>query len=142
LSKCSLSVVVAVVDMVALMLPPQVVLVVLVAAARVGGFAPWRRLLLQAACQSLLDRSVRAERPALLSAETAVTQVLVSPTSPLMALWPAAGGAAVGVQSGLHLAAVGPVAITHPLVTLGLMRQQVEAERGWVQTVDLARLGA
>jgi len=49
LSKCSLSVVVAVVDMVALILPPQVVLVVLVAAARVGGFAPWQHLLLQAA---------------------------------------------------------------------------------------------
>jgi len=49
LSKCSLSVVVAVVDMVALMLPPQVVLVVLVAEGRVGGFATWQRLLLQPA---------------------------------------------------------------------------------------------
>jgi len=59
-----------------------------------------------------------------------------------MALWPVAVAAALAAQSALRLAAVGPVAITHPLVMPGLIRQQVEAERGVLQAVDLARLGA
>jgi hypothetical protein len=59
-----------------------------------------------------------------------------------MALWPVAVAAAVAAQLALHLAAVGLVAITHPLVTLDLIRQQVEADRGVLQTVDLARLGS
>lgn len=58
-----------------------------------------------------------------------------------MASWLVAVGAALAAQSGLHLAAVGPVAIIPPLVTLDLIRQQVAAILVVLQTVDLARLG-